>query len=170
MTSRWWSSSAQKAPRHRDVPRAGGGDGSRDDAVGTCMPPLFAAPVVRRQRSHRKESLGILGMGTLGAGAAQGGVPLSRPLCGLPCDGRALNLPREGIGARAYRNRSQPSREVSFPGEGEHRGLTHAGSRSAVGARRFKSTISAEHRDNLRGPCSAVADLVRFISLLGAPP
>jgi phosphoglycerate dehydrogenase-like enzyme len=29
--------------------------------------------VVRRERSHRKESLGILGMGALGAGAAKEG-------------------------------------------------------------------------------------------------
>jgi len=145
MTSRWWSSSAQKAPRHRDVPRAGGGDGSRVDTVGECLPPLFTAVVVRCQRSHRKEGLGVLGMGALGAGASQGGVPLPRPLRGLQGDGRALNLPRKGLGARASRDCSTTSGQVSCPGEGEHRGLTRVGSRSAIGARPFKSTISAEH-------------------------
>jgi len=88
--------------------------------------------------------LGILGMGALGAGAAQGGVPLSHPLCGLPGDGRALNLPGEGLGARASRDCSATSGQVSIPGEGEHRGLTYAGSRSAVGARQFSTTSASD--------------------------
>jgi hypothetical protein len=51
---------------------------------------------------------------------------------------------------------------VSFPGERERRGLTRAGSRSAVGARRFKSTISAEHRVPAKPAILASAGFVTF--------
>ncbi len=57
-------------------------------------------------------------------GASQGRMPLPRPLCGLPGDGRAVDLPGEGLRARASGDCASTSGEVSFSGESKHRGLT----------------------------------------------